>query len=181
MNYIKITKDDICNGNGLRVVLWLSGCGHKCKGCQNPQTWDENNGKLFDDNAKIEIFDELDKEYISGITLSGGDPLYYKNVDDVLLLVTEINNRYNKESRNKKIWIYTGYTWEHLFNCGVYTSKEHVGLKRRNILKQCDVLVDGPYIDSQRDITLAWRGSKNQRVIDISMSLQKGEIVLWTK
>lgn len=204
MNYLKIDKEDVCNGEGLRVVLWLSGCSHKCKGCQNPQTWDTNSGITFDESAKEELFRELDKDYISGLTLTGGDPLFEGNLDGVLDLVTEINKRYNnttqdtvyiKDKNNniltsfpneirlsspqKSIWLYTGFEWGQLFNEGVYTSKEHIGLKRRNIVKQCDVLVDGQYIDFQRDITLPYRGSKNQRLIDIQQSLQKGEIVLW--
>lgn len=133
MNYLRIDKEDICNGEGLRVVLWLSGCSHKCKGCQNPQTWDANSGILLDESAKEELFRELDKDYISGLTLSGGDPLFEGNLGDVLDLVTEVNKRYNttqyidKNNQNnhnilntnadkirlsspkKSIWLYTGY------------------------------------------------------------------------
>lgn len=105
----------------------------------------------------------------------GGEPLAEENLDCVLDLVNEIR----LSSPQKSIWLYTGFEWGQLFNEGVYTSKEHTGLKRRNIVKQCDVLVDGQYIDSQRDITLPYRGSKNQRLINIQQSLQKGEIVLW--
>ena len=186
MNYWKIDKEDVCNGEGLRVVLWLSGCSHKCKGCQNPQTWDANSGIPFDESAKEELFRELDKEYISGLTLTGGDPLFESNLNGVLDLVIEVNDRYNishdrirLSCPQKSIWLYTGYIWEQLFNGGVYTSKEHAGLKRRNIVKQCDVLIDGKFIETQRDITLPWVGSSNQRVIRIQESLQKGEIALW--
>lgn len=205
MNYLKIDKEDVCNGEGLRVVLWLSGCSHKCKGCQNPQTWDANSGIPFDESAKEELFKELDKDYISGLTLTGGDPLFDENLDDVLGLVTEINKRYNttqdtvyvKDKNNniltrldheirllfpqKSIWLYTGYTINELFPIGLDNDKRmEVIIKRQQIIKQCDVLIDGRYIDSQKDITLRWRGSKNQRVIDIQKSLQKGEVVLWT-
>lgn len=186
MNYHNITYPDMNNGEGLRVVLWLSGCSHKCNGCQNPQTWDVNSGIPFDESAKEELFRELDKDYISGLTLTGGDPLFESNLDSVLDLVTEVNKRYNttpnefRLSRPRKtIWLYTGYIWEQLFNGGVYTSKEHAGLKRRNIVKQCDVLIDGQFIEAQRDITLPWVGSSNQRIINIKESLQKGKIVLW--
>lgn len=219
MNYLKIDKEDVCNGEGLRVVLWLSGCSHKCKGCQNPQTWDANSGIPFDESAKEELFRELDKDYISGLTLTGGDPLFEGNLDDVLDLVTEINKRYNtpqdkvyvtdrnnniltcfpdriRLSRQKKsIWLYTGYAWEDIFNetleslmyCGVPglsladECEKTIGMSnvRKQIITLCDVLVDGRYIDSQRDISLAYRGSSNQRLIDIQQSLQKGEIVLW--
>lgn len=95
MNYHNITYPDMNNGSGLRVVLWLSGCSHKCKGCQNPQTWDANSGIPFDESAKEELFRELDKDYISGLTLTGGDPLFESNLDGVLDLVTEVNKRYN--------------------------------------------------------------------------------------
>lgn len=209
MNYHNITYPDMNNGEGLRVVLWLSGCSHKCRGCQNPQTWDANSGILFDESAKEELFRELDKDYISGLTLTGGDPLFESNLDDVLDLVTEVNKRYNtpqyidsNDANNhnilnadtnkirlsmsqKSIWLYTGFTWEDIFS-RIY-AKEHIittypekyQIYRQHIIKNCDVLVDGQYIDSQRDMTLPYRGSNNQRLIDIKQSLQKGEIVLW--
>lgn len=152
------------NGDGLRVVLWLSGCSHCCSGCQNPQTWDVNSGILFDKQAEKELFEALDKSYISGITLSGGDPLHENNLQDVLNLVNKIRLLLPK----KTIWLYTGYTLEECVE----------NATRRQIISKCDVLVDGKYIDSQRDITLRWRGSSNQRVIDVKKSLLKGEIVL---
>ena len=164
MNYLKIDKCDMLNGDGLRVVLWLSGCSHCCSGCQNPQTWDVNSGILFDKQAEKELFEALDKSYISGITLSGGDPLHENNLQDVLNLVNKIRLLLPK----KTIWLYTGYTLEECVE----------NATRRQIISKCDVLVDGKYIDSQRDITLRWRGSSNQRVIDVKKSLLKGEIVL---
>ena len=183
MNYWKIDKEDVCNGEGLRVVLWLSGCSHKCRGCQNPQTWDVNSGISFDEAAKEELFRELDKDYISGLTLTGGDPLFEENLDDVLDLVNEFRLSFPQ----KTIWLYTGYEWEHIFDPRWYyhpQTQEKLSIgrwRRQQIVSQCDVLVDGRYIDSQRDITLKWRGSKNQNVIDIQKSLQKGEVVLWTE
>lgn len=176
MNYHTITYPDQNNGDGLRVVLWLSGCSHYCYNCQNPQTWNPNSGILFDKIAEEELFRELSKDYISGLTLTGGDPLHESNLNDVLNLVNKIRLLFGS---SKTIWLYTGYQWGQIFNGGVYTSKEHSGLKRRNIVKQCDVLIDGEYIDSMRDVSLKWRGSSNQRVIDIQESLQKGEVVLW--
>lgn len=177
MNYHNITYPDQNNGDGLRVVLWLSACNHHCFNCQNPQTWDVNSGIPFDESAKEELFRELDKDYISGLTLSGGDPLHEANLDGVLDLVNEIRLLFP----NKTIWIYSGYRWSEIFNDEIYLTKECTGWKRRKIVNQCTVMVDGRYIDSQRDITLKWRGSSNQRVIDIQQSLQKGEIVLWTE
>ena len=213
MNYHNITYPDMNNGEGLRVVLWLSGCSHKCKGCQNPQTWDANGGIPFDESAKEELFRELDKDYISGLTLSGGDPLFEGNLGDVLDLVTEVNKRYNttryidennqnnhnilntnayeiRLSRPKKsIWLYTGFTWEGImdyepietddFDYIEESYLDRINEQRKQIISQCNVLIDGKYIDSLRDMTLQWKGSRNQRVINISNSLQKGEIVLW--
>ena len=190
MNYHNITYPDQNNGDGLRVVLWLSGCSHHCKGCQNPQTWDTNSGVLFEESAKEEIFKELNKDYISGITLSGGDPLNEANLDGVLDLVNQIRLLFPQ----KTIWLYTGYRvrgiQEGLFvlTPNVITDKisDHKEIinrvnedvKRSDIIKQCDVLIDGRYIEEKRDITLKWRGSSNQRVINVQKSLQKNEIVL---
>ena len=108
MRYHNITKDDMLNGDGLRVVLWVAGCSHCCKECQNPITWDPNGGILFDQAAKKEIFDQLDQSYISGITFSGGDPLYVHNILEVTALAKEIKEKYP----NKTIWLYTGSLWE---------------------------------------------------------------------
>ena len=107
MRYHNITKDDMLNGDGLRVVLWVAGCNHHCKECQNPITWDVNGGLEFTDAEKKEIFDELDKSYISGITFSGGDPLHPANIDAVTALAKEIRKKYPK----KTIWLYSGYEW----------------------------------------------------------------------
>lgn len=164
------------NGDGLRVVLWLSGCSHHCFNCQNPQTWDSNSGIPFDESAKQEIFNELSKDYISGLTMSGGDPLHENNLSEVLSLVKEIRNSFP----NKTIWIYTGYTWEDLINVKYpLDSKWEDKILRESIIELCDVLIDGEYIDEQRDVTLKWRGSKNQRVIDIKKSLKQGKVVLY--
>lgn len=205
MNYLKIDKEDVCNGEGLRVVLWLSGCSHKCKGCQNPQTWNANSGIPFDESAKEELFKELDKDYISGLTLSGGDPLFESNLDGVLELVAEVNKQYNStqyivdddknnhnilnananeirlSSPQKSIWLYSGYTWEQLFDDNTCASNKCSGAKRRDIVKQCHVLIDGRYIDAQRDITLTYRGSSNQKIICIKESLKLGKIVTLSK
>lgn len=172
INYHNITHDDMNNGDGLRVVLWLSGCSHHCFNCQNPQTWNPNSGILFDVLAKQEILEELSKDYISGLTLSGGDPLHENNLSEVLSLVEEIRNLFT----NKTIWLYTGYTWEDLINFSLNKEWEDKIL-RKSIVELCDVLVDGEYIDDQRDITLKWRGSKNQRVIDVQKSLEQRKVV----
>ena len=182
MNYHNITYPDMNNGSGLRVVLWLSACSHHCKGCQNPQTWDINSGIPFDENAKEELFRELSKDYISGITFTGGDPLHENNLCEVIQLIEEIRSKFS----NKTIWLYTGYEWEDIWYDSKividdYTNKVYEDYKKRQqIISKCDVLVDGEYKEELRDISLHWRGSSNQRVIDVQESLKKGEIVLWS-
>lgn len=179
MNYLKIEHDDVCNGIGIRCTIWFTGCSHKCTGCFNKETWDENSGIEFNIEAKKELFDELSKDYISGITFSGGDPLHKNNIIEVNNIIQEIK----KQFPNKTIWLYTGYTWEELSpNILIKGIDEESTIHnvRANIIKSCDVVVDGPYIDNLRDITLKWRGSSNQRVIDVQKTLQNGEIVLWT-
>lgn len=162
MNYIKITKNDIANGPGVRCVLWVVGCDLRCKNCQNPSTWDFNSGKLFDRNAKEELFQALNKPYIQGLTISGGHPLALKNFDTVLNLAKEVKSKFP----TKDIWLYTGYTYEELYY-----------RKISRILLYIDVLVDGPYIEEQRDITLKFRGSRNQRLIDVKETLKQGKII----
>lgn len=180
MNFHNITKDDMNNGSGLRVVLWLSGCSHHCDGCHNKITWDCNNGIPFDIQAKNEIFDELDKDYISGITFSGGDPLHESNLEDMLKLISEIKSKYP----TKTIWLYTGYIWEqiHQFIKGI--SKECFIFNQTNILRQeivslCDVIVDGKFINNLADINYRWAGSTNQRVIDVQKSLKLNKVIFW--
>lgn len=172
MNYHKIEKTSIANGTGIRVVLWCSGCSLHCKGCQNPKTWDINSGKLFDESAKQELFESLNKPYIQGITFSGGHPLECANVETVYNLILEIKEKFSE----KDIWLYTGYKFEDVMNSpliDIYTTL------RKRIIEQCDAVVDGPYVEELRDITLKWRGSSNQRVIDVKNTLKEGNIVLY--
>lgn len=157
MHYHDITKDDMKNGDGLRVVLWVAGCKHHCKGCHNPVTWDLNGGLLFDDEAKQEIFEQLDKPYISGITFSGGDPLHPENIRDVHELAKEIKERYP----DKTIWLYTGDKWEH---AAYYP-----------LMSFIDVLVDGEFEEDKKDANLLWKGSSNQRVIDVRATLESSD------
>ena len=178
MNYHNITCPDMNNGSGLRVVLWLSGCNHHCKGCQNPQTWDPESGILFDDDAKEELFKELDKDYISGITFTGGDPLHKNNINEVFNLINEIKDKYP----NKTIWVYTGYSWDEIWfpYDEIVTNHSQSRFERYVTIEKIDVLVEGRFIEELKDITLQWVGSSNQRVIDVQKSLKKGEVVLWT-
>ena len=161
MNYHNITVDDMLNGDGLRTVLWVAGCDHHCRGCQNPQTWRADSGIPFDEDAKAELFADLSRDYISGITFSGGDPLYCSNVETVGALIREIRERLPE----KTIWLYTGSLLEHI--------------RSLPFIPLIDVIVDGPYVEALRDTQLHWKGSKNQRVIDVKRTLAEGKIVLW--
>ena len=155
MRYHNITKDDMLNGDGLRVVLWVAGCSHCCKECHNPVTWDPDGGLPFDGNARQEIFDQLDQPYISGITFSGGDPFHSANRPEVRSFMAEIKERYP----DKTIWLYTGDVWENVRNDAV--------------MQYVDVLVDGEFIVKEKDTALRWKGSRNQRVIDVQESLKQ--------
>ena len=163
MRYHNITKDDMLNGDGLRVVLWVAGCSHCCKECHNPITWDPDGGLLFDEAAKQEIFAELEKDYVSGITLSGGDPLHMANRKEIGKLVNEISKKYPE----KTIWLYTGYDWNKISNL--------------DFISKVNVVVDGRFVQAQKDVTLPWRGSANQDVIDVKLSLKCGKKVLHCK
>lgn len=155
MRYHNITKDDMLNGSGLRVVLWLSGCDHCCKGCQNPITWDPDGGLPFDEAAKQELFSQLDKSYIDGITFSGGDPLHSANRLDVRALINEIKEKYP----DKTIWLYTGSDWKDIWHYPM--------------MKNIDVVVDGEFVLDLKDVKLQWKGSSNQRVVDVRETLKQ--------
>ena len=165
MRYHNITKDDMLNGDGLRAVLWLAGCEHQCPGCQNPITWDPEGGIEFDEAAKAELFGILRRDYISGVTFSGGDPLAPYNAPEVEKLIDEIKESFP----GKTIWIYTGYMWEELL------------LLYPGILRKIDVLVDGEFVFSYKDTSLKWVGSANQRVINVQESLKGGKVVAWVE
>lgn len=161
MRYHNITTDDMLNGDGLRTVLWVAGCTHCCKECQNPITWDVNGGVPFDEAAKQELFEKLNHDYISGITFSGGDPLHPLNREPITALAKEINETFP----DKTIWLYTGFLWEDLQN--------------EEILKYIDVLVDGEFMIDLLYTKLKWCGSSNQRIIDVPASLDAGRVILY--
>ncbi len=160
MNYHNITHDDMLNGTGLRVCLWVSGCTHNCCGCHNPETHDINSGIPFDDAAKNEIFNQLEKDYIDGITLTGGDPLHPYNLDVITSLSKEIKTKYP----DKTIWLYSGFKFENI--------------KKYEILSYIDVLCDSKFELEKTSISLKWIGSSNQRVIDIKKTLKENRIIL---
>ena len=153
MNYATITKQDMLNGDGIRAVFWVTGCSHHCKGCHNPETWDENYGQLVTKDTYKELALALEPDYISGVTWSGGDPLYCGNRKELENLIMFVHDNFQKTQ-----WLYTGYVWEEV--------------KDLEIMKYIDVLVEGPYLEEQRDVSLKWRGSSNQRVIDVQKSLE---------
>ncbi len=162
MRYHDIKHKDMANGDGLRVTLFCSGCAHNCPGCQNPITHDPNDGLEFDETAKQEIYDQLSKEWISGITLSGGDPMFPSNREPMTQLARDIK----RDFPNKTVWMYTGYTFE--------------AIKNEPIVQEglVDVMVDGRFEADKTDLALMWKGSWNQRVIDVAKTLEAGEIVL---
>ena len=178
MNYHNITTDDMLNGTGLRTVLWVSGCTMNCKNCHNPQAQDFESGIKFDSCAMLELFENLEKPYISGLTLSGGHPLEAKNLPVVYNIVKCVKEKYP----NKTIWLYSGYTFEQIKEIeNFYEEHEINSPSPLDVIEYCDVLVDGKYVDELRDISLPWVGSSNQRVIDIPKTLEKGDIILWTE
>ena len=176
MNYIKISKYDTANGIGIGVVLWVSGCNRHCFGCHNPQTWNFIAGQPFTENTMQELLKALDKSYISRLTFSGGHPLEPQNLETVYKIVKMVKEKFP----NKTIWLYTGYTWEEIFDKEEkYENLEVNGVSPLDVVKYCDVLVDGRYEDDKRDISLAWRGSSNQRCISVQESLEQGKVILY--
>lgn len=176
MNYIKISKYDTANGIGIGVVLWVSGCNCHCHGCHNPQTWDFNAGQPFTEDTMQEILEALNKPYISRLTLSGGHPLEPQNLKAVYKIVKTVKEKFP----NKSIWLYTGYAWEEILDKDTeYENLEVNGISPLDIVKCCDVLVDGRYEDDKRDISLVWRGSSNQRIISVQESLKQNKIILY--
>ena len=165
MFYHKIKYDDQLNGEGLRVVLFVSGCNHHCDGCHNPETWNCNSGIPFDKKAEETIFNYLEKDYIDGITFSGGDPLHPNNCIEVFLLMDKIKKKFP----DKTIWLYTGYTYEEL--------KETRWIQY--VYKYIDVLVDGEFKKELLDIHYPYAGSTNQRIIDIKKTYYNRAVTLY--
>lgn len=154
MKILNITSPDVNNGLGFRVTLWVAGCNHHCKCCQNPHTWSYKQGKSLRAVRK-DLYEQLDKSYIKGLTISGGDPLMQSKRDliELYLLLKNIRKRFP----DKNIWIYSGYTYEEILQDRF----------KKLVLSQCDVLVDGPYKHNLRDTSLPFRGSSNQRIINL--------------
>lgn len=161
MNYASINKADVANGPGVRVSLFVSGCRHHCPGCFNQIAWDFGYGAEFTKNTVDEIMEALSHDYISGITVLGGEPFEPENLSTVKVLCQEIKERYP----DKSIWVYTGLQYE--------------DVEETSAMKYVDVLVDGPFVQSLKDLTLSFRGSKNQRIIDVRKTRESGTIKLY--
>jgi anaerobic ribonucleoside-triphosphate reductase activating protein len=177
MRYSQIRNLDISNGLGVGVSLFVQGCPFHCKNCFNSDTWDFNGGKEWTEEIKDRFMKLIDRPYIKRISFLGGECLAEQNLDEVLKLVQEIRISFP----DKTIWLYTGYSYSEIFR-GQSLCLSQEGLnnfKRREIIKLCNIVVDGEYIDEQKDLTLRWRGSKNQRVIDVKQSLAQNKMVLY--
>ena len=202
MRYAQVRSMDISNGEGIGVSLFVQGCPFNphCYNCFNTETWDFNGGKEWTPDVKEKFLELIDRPYIKRVSILGGEPLADENLDDVLDLVTEINKRYNfqkvdsanpckmgvsevenpNEIRllfpNKTIWLYSGYRFDDE-ECWVKPSRDELLHKRKEIVKRCTVMVDGRYIDSKRNPQAKWKGSDNQRVINIPESLKQGKVI----
>lgn len=166
MYYGNIKKTDIANGRGVRVSLFVSGCRHHCKGCFNPETWDFSYGKKYDDIAEKEILEALKPAYIEGLSLLGGEPFEPENQPTILELLKKIR----KEFPDKTVWCYSGYTFEEL--AGLIPSHAFIGITLE-LLSLIDILVDGEFILEKKNISLKFRGSENQRILDMKKSLEQ--------
>lgn len=180
MNYASIRRMDVSNGPGIRTSLFVSGCGFQCLDCFQPQTWDFNYGRPFDERAARLVLDNVAKPYCSGLSILGGDPLWqsvegmeqlHKLTDEVHLL-------------DKTVWLWSGFTWESLTDAirhfPATQSDAELAVARHSLVCACDVFVDGPFQKDLKDLSLAWRGSSNQRVIDVRKTIANGgNVVLW--
>ena len=174
MRYASIRSMDISNGEGVGISLFVQGCRFCCSNCFNKDTWDFNGGKEWTPEIEDKFIELANRPYIKRISILGGEPLADENLDGVLNLI----NKIRLSCPNKTIWLYTGYSFENTIEPkNTKLNMSHV--IRATIAKMCDVIIDGRYIYSQRDITLKWCGSSNQRVIDVKKSLEEGKIILW--
>lgn len=161
MNYASINKTDIANGLGVRVSVFVSGCRHRCPGCFNKEAWDFNYGVAFSEETVSEILEALNHDYISGLTILGGEPFEPENLSTVRELCKTVKEKYPEKS----VWVYTGLLYDNVADA--------------KVMRYIDVLVDGPFIQEQKDLTLHFRGSKNQRIIDVQKTRESGMIQLF--
>ena len=173
MYYGELKKCDIANGEGVRVSLFVSGCRNHCKDCFQPETWDFCFGKPFTEETEQEIYAELDKSYVGGLSLLGGDPFEPENQRALLPMLRRIREKYPE----KNIWCYTGYRLEELLTPDAAPHCEAT----EEMLRCIDILIDGRFIPEEKDISLQFRGSRNQRVIDMNRTRSSGNVSIWSK
>lgn len=173
MNYAKIKKCDVANGPGVRVSLFVSGCNHQCKNCFNKEAWDFNYGNNFTEKEENQIIEDLKPDYITGLSLLGGEPFERQNQEGLAPLVKKVKQEYP----DKKIWCYTGFTFDKQI------LGEMIGEENRETTKEMlnniDYIVDGRFVEELKNPSLKFRGSSNQRIIDVKKSLEQNEVVLW--
>ncbi|SUP39667.1 anaerobic ribonucleoside-triphosphate reductase activating protein [Veillonella criceti] len=162
MNYGQIRKYDIANGNGIRTSIFVTGCTHKCFNCFNEEYQNPKAGSIWTETETQQVIDYVSDPNVTGLTLLGGEP--FQNVEGLLPVVIKVREKVP----NKDIWAYSGYTWDEIVACP----------SKRSLLEQCDILVDGKFVDALRDPSLRFRGSKNQRIIDVKQSLATGHVVI---
>lgn len=179
MRYASIRNLDISNGEGVGVSFFVQGCPFHCKNCFNSETWDFNGGKEWTEETKNKFMELINRPYIKRVSFLGGECLADQNLDEILKLVKQIRISFPE----KTIWLYTGFTWNQIMHPIVTddfnTERDKILEKRKKIVSSCNVLIDGKYIDEQKDLTKKWAGSSNQRVIDIQKSLAQNKIVLY--
>ena len=180
MNFFKIDEFDSADGSGIRVGLYVSGCTHKCKGCHSSNYWDFNSGEEFTKNHISQLEDALEKDYIEGLSILGGDPLEIKNIHQVAYIIKECKRFYEiTHDKPLNIWLWTGSIFENL--CLLFVEDSHVTEyidDLKYILNNIDVLVDGPFIEEKKDLNIAFRGSTNQRLIDMRKTLENKRVIL---
>ena len=175
MNYAKIKHYDPANGEGIRISLFVSGCNLHCKGCFNQEAQDFNYGDVFCSDTMDEIKHLVEDEHIDGLSILGGDPLCQSEYD-IMTLTTLA--KYVK-SLGKNVWIWSGFTWEQIFQTVVTDDIYPLRIAKQELISVCDIWVDGPFVEELKDLRLQWRGSSNQRVIDVQKTLKQGQIVLY--
>lgn len=173
MNYATIKKCDVANGPGVRVSIFVSGCNHHCKGCFNSEAWDFNYGNKFTEKEENEVMDALKPDYIKGLSLLGGEPLELKNQEGLLPVVKKAKELYP----DKPIWCYTGF----LFDKQILNGMARTNETTNELLKYIDYVVDGKFEEENKNPSLKFRGSSNQRIIDVKETLKQNEVVLWSQ
>lgn len=171
MNYANIIPCDITNGKGIRTSLFVSGCTNKCPGCFNAEAQDFSYGQKYTRKTKKFILGQIEKPYIVGLSILGGEPLH----QDTIGILQLIDLCEGVHRLNKNIWLWTGCVWENIFSQNANTTD----VARKELIKHCDIVVDGPFIEAQKDLTLAFRGSSNQRIIDVKESIKQNKVILY--